>query len=83
MIDEKTKAVKCKNCKWWDKVTRRDIPAKELGICHRYPPMYNNIKNMEHKYIALGGFPTVNKDSYCGEFQSHFPEINTDSMGIV
>lgn len=75
--------MKCENCKWFNKITRNDIPTKELGTCHRYPPRYNNIKDVEYLHIALGGFPTVNKDSYCGEFRSVVPEINEDSIGLL
>lgn len=62
-MDEPTNS--CQDCRFWVKMEHHIHPERsEWGECHRFPPPFN---------IALGIFPGLPPDAWCGEFSTKTP----------
>jgi hypothetical protein len=49
----------CKNCVYWDQ-----LPIKEDGICHRWPP----VCIVDRGLVLESRFPSTYATTWCGEF---------------
>ena len=58
---------KCRSCEYFTNI-EDDNGVTEYGTCHRYPPKFTSSIGPGGGYAGFK-LPSVNADSFCGEFQ--------------